>query len=217
MVATISADIVSSTSLKTEDLMKLRNELNGLFEDLAELYPGFWARVVKGDSIECYVPDYKYALKIALIIKLWIKMIVDKFSCSRQLKKYGIRFSIAIADIKYANKDEDIIDGQAIYMSGRNLDALNRKEGVYSSFSYEKESQSLNNLLCSYVVLLSEMIDSCSAKQAEVIYNKMRGYKEKEISNNLNISQSSVNARAKFAKWNILSTAITSFEDYVNE
>lgn len=53
MIATISADIVRSTSLKTEDLIALRNSLKELLDDFEKDYPGFWARIVRGDSIEC--------------------------------------------------------------------------------------------------------------------------------------------------------------------
>ena len=51
MVATLSADIVRSTSLQTEDLIVLRNRLFNLLDELERDYRGFWARIVKGDSI----------------------------------------------------------------------------------------------------------------------------------------------------------------------
>ena len=56
MIATISADIVRSTSLQTESLIVLRKRLRRLLDDFEEDYPGFWARIVRGDSIECVVP-----------------------------------------------------------------------------------------------------------------------------------------------------------------
>ena len=61
MVATISADIVRSTSLATGDLINLRKRLRGLLDDFEKDYSGFWARIVRGDSIECFVPEYRYA------------------------------------------------------------------------------------------------------------------------------------------------------------
>ena len=44
MVATISADIVRSTSLATGDLITLRKRLRGLLDDFEKDYDGFWAR-----------------------------------------------------------------------------------------------------------------------------------------------------------------------------
>ena len=212
MIATISADIVRSTSMNTEDLIVLRNKLQGLFHDLEEDYPGFWARIVRGDSIECVVPNYNDALRIAILIKLYIKMRVSEFECSKMLQKYGIRFSIGVAEIKYADKKEDIINGAAIYISGRNLDEISRKDNIMTAFEIEQVPKPLSNLLNSYVAMVSGLIDSYSAKQAEVIYMKLRGLKEKEISESVGIYQSSVNTRATNAKWNLLNTAIKDYE-----
>lgn len=212
MIATISADIVRSTSMNTEDLIVLRNRLRDLFQDFEEDYPGFWARIVRGDSIECVVPDYNDALRIAILIKLNVKMSVSEFECSEMLQRYGIRFSIGVADIKYADKKEDIINGPAIYLSGRNLDEISRRENVMTAFEIGQAPKPLNNLLDSYVAMVSGIVDSYSAKQAEVVFLKLLGFKEIEISERVGISQSSVNTRAANAQWGLLNTAIKDFE-----
>lgn len=212
MIATISADIVRSTSMNTEDLIVLRNRLRGLFQDFEEDYPGFWARIVRGDSIECVVPNYNDALRIAILIKLYVKMRVSEFECSEMLQRYGIRFSIGVADIKYADKKEDIINGPAIYLSGRNLDEISRRENIMTAFEIGQAPKPLSNLLDSYVAMVSGIVDSYSAKQAEVVFLKLLGFKEIEISERVGISQSSVNTRAANAQWGLLNTAIKDFE-----
>ena len=212
MIATISADIVRSTSMNTEDLIVLRNRLRDLFQDFEEDYPGFWARIVRGDSIECVVPNYNDALRIAILIKLYVKMRVSEFECSEMLQRYGIRFSIGVADIKYADKKEDIINGPAIYLSGRNLDEISRRENVMTAFEIGQVPKPLNNLLDSYVAMVSGIVDLYSAKQAEVVFLKLLGFKEIEISERVGISQSSVNTRAANAQWGLLNTAIKDFE-----
>ena len=212
MIATISADIVRSTSMNTEDLIVLRNRLRDLFQDFEKDYPGFWARIVRGDSIECVVPNYNDALRIAILIKLYVKMRVSEFDCSEMLQRYGIRFSIGVADIKYADKKEDIINGPAIYLSGRNLDEISRRENVMTAFEIGQAPKPLSNLLDSYVAMVSGIVDSYSAKQAEVVFLKLLGFKEMEISERVGISQSSVNTRAANAQWGLLNTAIKDFE-----
>ena len=212
MIATISADIVRSTSMNTEDLIVLRNRLRDLFQDFEEDYPGFWARIVRGDSIECVVPNYNDALRIAILIKLYVKMSVSEFECSEMLQRYGIRFSIGVADIKYADKKEDIINGPAIYLSGRNLDEISRRENIMTAFEIGQAPKPLSNLLDSYVAMVSGIVDSYSAKQAEVVFLKLLGFKEIEISERVGISQSSVNTRAANAQWGLLNTAIKDFE-----
>ena len=186
MIATISADIVRSTSLQTEDLIILRNKLRELLDDFEKDYPGFWARIVRGDSIECVVPEYRYALRIAILIKLFVKILAGEFDCHELLHRHGIRFSIGIADISYADKAEDMINGPAIYLSGRNLDEISRRD-LYTAMEVEAVPKSFSNVMDSYVALLNNLVDSYSVKQAEVVFYKLLGYKEMGISKRLGI------------------------------
>ena len=50
--ATISADIVASTSLSPRELMRLTQQIKATLDQLTKKYSGFWGRLVKGDSIE---------------------------------------------------------------------------------------------------------------------------------------------------------------------
>ena len=54
--------------------MLLRDRLRELMEKFEKESPGFWARIVRGDSIECVVPAYRDSLRIAILIKLFVKM-----------------------------------------------------------------------------------------------------------------------------------------------
>lgn len=214
MIATISADIVRSTSMDTADLLDLRKGLQGLISNLEKGIPGFWARIVRGDSLECVVPDSRDSLRIAILLKLFVKMRVADYNCSEMLQRYGIRFSIAVGDLKYADKDDDIIDGPAIYLSGRNLDEISRKGGLMSAFELDREPRSLSKVLDSYVALVCDLVDAYSAKQAEVVYYKLLGFKEVEISERIGIYQSSVNVRASNAQWGLLNMALKDFENF---
>lgn len=212
MIATISADIVRSTSLKTEDLIALRNSLKELLDDFEKDYPGFWARIVRGDSIECVVPEYRYSLRIAILIKLFVKMQVGAYECHELLQRYGLRLSIGIADIGYADKTEDIINGPAIYLSGRNLDEITRR-GLYTVMEVGDVPKALSDVMDSYAALLGNLVDSYSAKQAAVVFYKLLGFKEVDISKRLGIYQSAVNMRSTSAQWGLLNTAIKDFEN----
>ncbi len=214
MVATLSADIVRSTSLRTEDLIELRKSLLVFFEDLGEFFPGLWGRIVRGDSIECFIPAYCYALRIAVLVKLFVKKRAGSYECSELLQRYGIRFSIGIGEIKYVNRSEDIIDGSAIYISGRNLDSISRERDVFSAIEVEGATRETNHFLDSYVAMVNDLVDSCSKKQAEVVFYKLLGFKEREISERVGITQSAINIRASGAQWGLLNTAILDFENF---
>ena len=213
MIATISADIVRSTSMQLKDWKKLRGQLIDLLDDFENDFSGFWARIVRGDCMECVVPNYQYAFRIAILIKLFVKMQVDKYDCSELLHRYGIRFSIGIDFIDCADKEDDIISGPAIYLSGRNLDDISRNNDVYSVVEIGRASNSTNAMLNSYVALVSNLVDSYSAKQSAVVFYKLLGYKETKISEFLKIYQSSVNTRATNAQWSLLHDAIIDFEN----
>ena len=202
-----------STSLQTEDLIVLRNRLFNLLDELERDYCGFWARIVKGDSIECFIPEHRYALRIAVLLKLFVKMQTDKCECSEMLQKYGIRFSIGMSRMVYENRKEDIIDGPAIYLSGRNLDTISHKANVYSIVEMDGAPEEVSCFLDSYVAMVSNLVDSYSVKKAEVVYYKLLGLKEREISERLGIFQSSVNTRSTNAQWGLLNTAIKDFEN----
>lgn len=212
MIATISADIVRSTSLQTEDLITMRNKLRLFLDKLEENYPGFWARIVRGDSIECVVPEFRYSLRIAILIKLFVKVQAEGVHCHELLRQHGIRYSIGLGDLNFADKGEDIINGPAIYLSGRNLDDIGRKD-LYTAIEMDKTLMSFNNLLGSYVAMVGNLVDSYSAKQAEVVFHKLQGLKEVEISERLGITQSSVNIRSRSAQWGLLNTAIKDYEE----
>lgn len=215
MVATISADIVNSTSLDTRDLIEFRTRLQSLFERIeAEMLPGFWGRIVRGDTIECYVPECGKALRIAIIIKLFVRIYAETVNSSYSMRQYGIRFSIGMGGLKYVDKKEDIIDGPAIYISGRYLDAISVERDVYSAIGFEFDSLGVHWLLESYLSLIDNLISSYSYKQAQVIFYKLLGYKERQISEMLNIYQSAVNSRSSLAKWGLLETAIKDFEHF---
>jgi hypothetical protein len=192
-------------------LLVLRERLKRLLDDFEQSYPGFWARIVRGASIECVVPEYRYSLRIAILIKLFVKILVDGFECHELLHRHGIRFSIGIADISYADKVEDIINGPAIYLSGRNLDDISRRD-LFSAFEIEAVPAAFNDCMESYVALLSNLVDSYSAKQAEVVFYKLMGHKEVDISRRLGIYQSAVNMRSTSAQWGLLNTAIKDYE-----
>ena len=214
MIATLSADIVRSTSLHTQDLINLRNGLRDLLDDIEKDYPGVWARIVRGDTVECVVPCYQHVLRIAILLKLFVKIHVAGYICSELLQRYGIRFSIAIGNLTYAKKEDDIIDGPAIYLSGRNLDEISRKSSNMSIFEIVRGPLSINNILDSYVAMISNIVDSYSAKQAAVVFYKLLGFKEVEISERLGIYQSAVNTRSTNAQWGLLNMAIKDFESF---
>ena len=84
MFAVISADVVSSTSLPNNKLIKLTQKLNECLADLegkdrsnyGTKYEG-WGRIVRGDTIEYFLEHPEDAFEVAILLKAWTKAIVE--------------------------------------------------------------------------------------------------------------------------------------------
>lgn len=101
MYATISADVVSSTSLSKEAMIELNERLKKCLSTLELRYQGFWGRIVKGDSIECVMDFPEDAFEAALILKTLVKSFEPSdVNDSKIFNRYGLRIAIGIGEMK---------------------------------------------------------------------------------------------------------------------
>lgn len=211
MYATISADIVSSTSLSKEATIALKQRIESLFRMLEQRIEGFWGRIVKGDYIECVVPNVSYSFRVALIIKTCIKSFGMKGDArSTTFRTYGVRLAIGIGDLRTVDRCQDIIDGEAIYMSGRaieNMQSLS-KGTMTVEISDAHQSQTLKTI----AILTDAIVNSATQRQSEVLYYKLLSMKEIEIAKRMGIKQASVNEHSALAKWYGIEEALRYFE-----
>lgn len=211
MYATISADIVSSTSLSEVETIELKQYIEERLKMLETLYPGFWGRLIKGDYIECVIPNASDAFRIALIIKNSIKAFEIKKTLGNKLfYTYGARISIGIGGMRIVDREQGIMDGEAIYLSGRSL----AKMGSLSkgALTIETVNENLSQNLRVIVVLTDAILNDATPKQSQVIYYKLLGYKESEIAEKMKIYQSGVNNHSSSAKWYCIEEALNYFE-----
>lgn len=211
MYATISADIVSSTSLSEVETIELKQYIEEQLKMLETLYPGSWGRLIKGDYIECVVPNASNAFRIALIIKNSIKAFeVEKTLGSKLFYTYGARISIGIGGMRIVDREQGIMDGEAIYLSGRSL----AKMGSLSkgTLTIETINENLSQNLRIIAVLTDAILNDATPKQSQVIYYKLLGYKESEIAEKMKIYQSGVNNHSSSAKWYCIEEALNYFE-----
>lgn len=216
----IAADVVDSTSLSRVDLLHLKDEISNCFAD-ARYYASiqFWGRLVRGDSVECCLQDPRMALRLALLIKCRIKAWAGDLACSEDLQDFGVRFSIGVGQMRIVDPAIDVMDGEAIYIAGRNLSKIAASSST-SSFGFVAVDRNLTDLINVNITLLDDLINSLSTKQSSVIYQLLLGLNQIEIAKQLYISQSSVNSRAQKAGWRLISDTLRVYErinfmDYV--
>lgn len=109
--ATISADIVASTSLSVDSMLSLNESIKSCIVDIEEHFPGTWGRLVKGDSIEFVADSPRMALRIALILKAYVKSLsLEKSPEAEQFRRSVIRLAIGIGPMRLIDKDKDFMD-----------------------------------------------------------------------------------------------------------
>ena len=211
MYATISADIVSSTSLSKEGTIELKQKIDSLFKILEGKYPDFWGRQIKGDYIECLIPNVSDAFRIALIIKSYIKSLdLSESKKNKNFLTYGIRMAIGIGDMRIIDKKEGILDGEAIYLSGRALEKM--PSLCKGTFNVNINNETLSSSLYTIAILTDALMNNATKRQSQVLYNKLLSVKEVDIANKMGIKQASVNEHSSLAKWYCIETALNYFE-----
>lgn len=212
MYATISADIVSSTSLSVNETIALKKKMEKLFCLLEQKYPNFWGRQIKGDYIECLIPDVRQVFRIALLLKMYVKSMDLKETKEKKLfQTYGIRMAVGIGNMRIVNRKEGIMDGEAIYFSGRGLE--NMGTPGKGTMTIDMGNTVLRNILHTVSTLTDALLNNATRRQSEVLYYKLLGLSEQEIADTMGIRQSGVNQHASTAKWYCIEEALDFFEN----
>ena len=224
--ATISADVISFTSLNENERHLLSVQIKQILEDIRSRFAdiGFYGRLVKGDLIECAMNSPKYSLRIALLLKAYIKSIDFGNGNNTPIRlkyfsTYGVRVAVAVAPLNKIDPIEGIIDGEAIYLSGRMIDNFStsdKKKIIVKSSMYFLSSESkIQEQYDTLFSLIDILISKCSAKQSEVLYYKLLSYSEKEIAEKLFKNQSTISQHSTAAGWNAIDKALEYYENTI--
>ena len=197
----ISSDVVDSTSLDRAAIVQLRKDIyNDLFSSLTYKDPSFWGRVVRGDTIECCISQVQFSFRTALMTKCWMKNWAEANGGSSDMRRFGLRCSIGIGTMRMVDREEDLLDGDAIYIAGRNLDYIAGRN-IPIAFGMKTSFTDVEDLIANNLLLLDTLLYELTSRQSDVLYYKLMGCPETEISRRLGISQAAVNLRARNACW----------------
>ncbi|GGZ15787.1 hypothetical protein GCM10007049_04980 [Echinicola pacifica] len=222
--AVISGDIVSSTSLGETARVELYGQLEKLVLKLMQDFDCY-ARISKGDYIECVCRRPSEALRIALIIKSYIKSLDLKVkknnSRTKNFSTHGLRMAIGYGELGILDTENDIIDGQAIFMAGRKINAYSshNKERVVlkQTTFFVSEEEQLNFHLSPNFALLDVLCNKATAKQSEVLYFKLQGMTETEIAEKLGVSQSVINQHSTALGWNAIEESVEYYKNIIKQ
>ena len=220
--ATISADIVSSTSLSVEELTLLQTEIRHFLDQLSDNSQGNdWGRLFMGDSVEIFLLDPRKALKIALLLKALVKKAPVSLKSNKNAKrslfrKYGIRLALGVGEMRVADQKNDILDGEAIYNSGRLLEIQKKttkdKPSIKRSLFFGSKDAGLSSQMDVILGLLDAILKEMTIRQSEILYYKLLGANEEEIASKLSIKQSAVNQQSNSFSWSSIESAVNYYE-----
>lgn len=211
LYATISADIVDSTKLTAEDTIRVNKLLTDFLDPMKMVSEGSWGRVVKGDAFECVLMDPHDLLRVALMLKCYVKTFVP-VRPNPEFSKYGIRIAMAVGGLRTSDESLGIIDGDAIYKTGRAMEE--KRPNVRGTMKYcndDPEAEAVKAI----VSLCDVVINKSTGKQCEVLYNKLCGKDEVEMAAALGKSRPTVNAHSQKAGWIAIERAVRYFESLV--
>lgn len=222
--ATISADIISSTSLKVEQRLYLEKSLIQLLSLLEQTYTAdvFFGRLIKGDYIECVIEEPSLALRVALLMKSFIKSLNiesdnKKDKRFKEFKEYGIRVAIGIGDLSIWDKEKGIIDGEAIHLSGRAINEMSSLDRLIgNTIAFRSNNNAWNQEFSALFNLLDFIFAKHKKEQSKVIFYKLLGKTEKELIEILNKGQSTINQHSTTSGWWAIHSAVTLFEQTIH-
>ncbi len=221
----LSGDIIASTSLDVEEKITLEKKLNELISILVENFP-IYARIIKGDYLEIVVENPEDALLVTLLIKSFIKSAVDdpdnNSSRYKKFKNYGIRIAMGFGELSRYDKQKGVIDGDAIYFSGRKISeessTYNKQRIVIkNTLFFISDDDNLNQMMDTIISLLDVLIANATAKQCQILFMRLLGKSEKEISTHLNIKQPTVNKQLTSVGWNAIDKSVNYFKTLIKE
>ena len=223
----ISGDIVSSTGLHTQDRKFVEENLNDLLHNLKQEF-NVYGRIIKGDYLECVVPNAAEGLQVALAIKSFVKAIPIRIKTYKsednrikQFKTHGIRLAIGYGELSRYMPDEGVIDGEAIYLSGREIsgETTYNKERIVikNTLFFASKDEKLNKNFQPLLALLDVLLSKATSRQCEVLYLKLMNNQEEEIAKRLGIGQSAVNQHSTSVGWNAIEEAVNYFKTIISK
>lgn len=212
--AVVTGDIIDSTKLGEEENSQLIQGLKLIIDDFEkdQLLKG---EMFRGDSLQCLIYNPSDALKITLLIKTFVKGIVsinnskEKIDADKLLSKsvFDIRLAIGLGEINGKKESLSMSQGEAFNLSGRLIDDMKHKQTIAI-----RTNDVFNNELDTSFKLLDFILSNATQNQCEVIYYKLQGLTEVEISEKIGVNQSAVNQRSNSSGWSAINSLIQRFE-----
>ncbi|SMO43969.1 hypothetical protein [Solitalea koreensis] len=200
--AVLTADIVNSTLLNTEDRLLLLQKLNALFVEMNETN----FKIYRGDTFQGVNEKPWLALEQCVKIRAYLL----KTTTSSSKVKFDARIAIGLGTISLKAATIEESDGEAFHNSGQLLDQKSTQYLLFKSPWNE-----LNREMQVHCTMLDLIINNWTKAQAEVIWERLQGLNQMAIAQKIGISQASVNNRLKLAHFDALQIVLNHYSSVI--
>jgi hypothetical protein len=198
VAAVITADIVNSTLLATQQEKKLVSQISAVLKDHKfEFY--------RGDSFQIYCKDASRAYELVL----HIRTIARSFSMI-----HDVRTSIGIGKVKTPVRMLRTATSEAFILSGRAFDKLkNNSERTQITSGNEKANTPLR-IIAYYTDYLFTQL---TPKQAAVVVVLLRGETQLQAAKKLKKAPATINQHAQSAGWLEMEKLVTAYKQVITQ
>lgn len=197
----ITGDIVNSTQLEASQEKKLLKLLQTILADHKHEF-------FRGDSFQAYIKDSTQALRISLLCRTAAIGLLPEQSPPIS----DVRLSIGIGPVESPVRSLATAKGDAFLMSGRALDAMEKTEGRLTIVTPNKMAGHALGVMADYI---NSIYRQMTPKQAEVIYELLKGFSQQHVAEKLNRSKSTISQHVTAGRWDEIENILNKFQNIV--
>lgn len=196
--AVLTSDIVNSTLLDSTQEKKL-------VEGLEKVLSPYKYEFYRGDSFQVYVKEAGQALETALKCRaLAISLTLDDSPVVPD-----VRVSIGLGAVEHPLHSLATAKGEAFLLSGRALDEMGKAEGKLVITTKDNMMNIAFSVLADYI---NSIYKQMTAKQAEVIFELLKGETQQQVADKLNRSKSTISQHVTAGRWDEIETILKKYK-----
>ena len=199
--AVLTGDIVNCTLLEPSQEKKLLKLLQHILSDHKQEF-------FRGDSFQAYIKESSQALKIAL----QCRTAAIGLQPDQSPAVSDVRISIGIGQVESPVRTLATAKGEAFLLSGRALDAMDKTEGRLIIIIENKLTNYAFSVMSDYI---NSIYKQMTPKQAEVIFELLKGYSQQHVAEKLNRSKSTISQHVTAGRWDEIENILKKYQEIV--
>lgn len=201
--AVLTGDIVNSTKLSAAKSAALGRKLQALFAKEAVVFEFY-----RGDSFQAYVKDPAQALQLALLSRT----AAIKLSKDDKQVLSDVRISIGIGAVTTAVRSLKTAKGEAFVLSGRKFDEMIKEQQRLAITSTNDLANLALQMMANY---LNAIFKDMTGKQAEVIFELLKGGLQKEVASKIKKTKSTIHQRITAGRWPEIEILLQQYQQII--